>query len=304
MRYRSYGIEGRAISSIAVQLDDPRGSGSRDLWRDRVRRSLAHGVNAFEVVTGSQALAEGLGDELALRDRAQTILSWRIRSAGRESISGLDIAEAVEQALDWTGLTFLDQLMLEWDVYRTLEPGAWDVLSGFARAGAFERLGIVGGEQAVDLCLTDRRFRAVKTFYDIVENPVLRRKVGEAARMDVVVMARAFFGKPAEESVLGRTFMSELGDFLSLTPKVEQKKKTPVLDFLKTTPGWTPEEVTLSCLLADPSVATGVVETLDDRHIGSLAISTERDLPGAVTAQLEIARTAGARLDPRRSGRR
>lgn len=303
MRYRSYGIEGRAISSIAVQLDDPRGSGGRELWRDRIKRCMAHGVNAFEVVTGSRALAEGLGDELALRDRAQSILSWRIRSAGRESISGLDIAEAVEQALDWTGLTYLDQLMLEWDVYRTLEPGAWDVLGGLARAGAFERLGIVGGEQAVDLCLTDRRFRAVKTFYDIVENPVLRRKITDAARLDVIVMARAFFGKPAEETVLGGSFMAELGAFLSLTPKVE-KKKTPVLEFLRTTPGWTPEELTLACLMADPSVTTGVVETLDDRHIGGLARSTERDLPGAVTAQLEMARTAGARLDPRRSGRR
>jgi aryl-alcohol dehydrogenase-like predicted oxidoreductase len=303
MRYRSYGVDGRAISSIAVQLDDPRGSGSRELWRDRVRRSLSHGVNAFEVVTASQGLAEGLGDELAVRDRAQVIVSWRIRSAGRSSISGLDIADAIEQALDWTGLTFIDMFMLEWDVYNTLEPGAWEVLDGLARAGAFERLGIVGGEQAVDLCLADGRFTAVKTFYDIVENPVLRRKIADAARMNVIVMARAYFGKPTEETVLGRTFLSELGDFLTLTPKVE-KKKTPVLDFLKTTLGWTPEEMALGCLLADPSVTTGVVETLDDKHIGSLAISTDRDLPGAATAQLEIARTAGARLDPRRSERR
>lgn len=285
-----------------MQLDDRHASGSRDLWAGRIRRCLAQGVNAFEVVTASQALAEGLGDALASSDRAQIVITWRIRPAGRASISALVVAEAVEEVLDWSGLTFLDMLMLEWDVYRTMEPGAWEVLDGLARAGAFERLGIVGGEQAVDLCLTDRRFTAVKTFYDIVENPVMRRKIAEAARLDTIVMARAFFGKPAEDVVPGRTFLGELSDFLSLTPKVH-KQKTPVLQFLKSTPGWKPDELTLACLLVDPSVATAVVETLDESRIASLAVSTERDLPVATTAQLEIARTAGARLDSRHSGR-
>jgi len=66
MRYRPYGNNGRKISSIAVQLDDPRRDVSYSDWRSRIRACITQGVTAFEVVTASEALAKALG----ARDRA------------------------------------------------------------------------------------------------------------------------------------------------------------------------------------------------------------------------------------------
>lgn len=302
MLYRPFGIEGRSISSVAVQLSDPRPSASREWWRARILACLQQGVTGFEVVTPSQALAEGLGSALAPLDRSQYVVTWRIRTTEQNPVSGLNIADAVEQALDWTGLPNLDALMLEWDAYRGLRPSAWDVLDGFARAWAFDRLGIVGGEQAVDLCLSDRRFRAIKTFYDIVENPVMRRKIGDAARIDTAVFVRAIVGiTPKAQG--GQTFMSELGEFLGLKSPEKPKRSAP-LEFLWASPGWTADELTLACLMADPAVTSAVYETLDDKVIGGLAESSVRDMPKVATAQLEMARIAGAKLDRRRPDRR
>jgi len=214
----------------------------------------------------------------------------------------VNIAEAVEEALDWTGQAALDVLMLEWDVYKALEPSAWEVLDSFARAGAFEELGIVGEEQAVDLCLSDQRFTVVKTFYGIGENQVLRRKIIEASRLETIVLARAYFGSVAEEEA-PRTLLAEIKELLGFRTAAPQDH-APALDFLKTTPGWTAEELTLACLLTDPVITAAVVETVDEEAISKLGQSTERELPMSIFAHLEIARTAGAHLDARKTCRK
>ena len=300
MRYRPYGIEGRSVSSVAVQLSEPRPGAGSDVWRARIQACLQRGVTGFEVVTPSQALAQGLGAALAPLERSQYVVIWRIRATEQNPVSGLDIAEAMEQALDWTGLPNLDALMLEWDAYKGLQASAWEVLNGLARAGAFDRLGIVGGEQAVDLCLSDRRFRAIKTFYDIAENPAMRRKIGDAARIDTAVFVRAIVGITPKAQA-GKSFMDELGEVLGLRSPEKTPRSMP-LEFLWSTPGWTADEMTLACLMADPAVTAAVYETLDAKVIGDLSQSSERDLPKVATAQLEMSRIAGARIDRRRDG--
>ncbi|OXE37258.1 MAG: hypothetical protein CGW95_02585 [Phenylobacterium zucineum] len=302
MLHRPYGNNGRTISSIAVQLDDARGDVSYETWRARVRTAILQGVTAFEVVTASKALAEALGVEVAPFDQAGFVVSWRLRAAGRSAITGLDIADAVDQALDWTGLSSLDILMLEGDVYKALEPTAWDVLESLARTGGFERLGIVGGESAADLCLSDRRFTALKTFYGIGDNQVLRRKIIEASRLDTIVLARAYFGSLAEADA-PRSLLSEIKDLLGFGASTLHDHAT-ALDFLKTTPGWTAEDLNLACLLTDPVITAAVIETIDAEAIARLSRSIERELPKSIFAHLEIARTAGALLDSRKSGRK
>ncbi len=302
MRYRPYGNAGKTVSSIAVQLDDSRSDVSYGEWRARIRACILQGVTAFEVVTASEPLAKALGAEIAPFDPSGIVVIWRIRASGRPSISSLNIAEAIEAALDWTGLAGVDVLMLEWDAYKLLEPEAWEVLDAFAQASAFDRLGIVGGEQAVDLCLSDRRFTAVKTFLGIGENPILRRKIVEASRLDTLVFARAYFGALADGEP-PRSLLSEIKELLGFRspPPPDQM---PSLDFLKTTPNWTAEDLTLACLLTDPVITAAVVETTDADAIVSLSQATERDLPKSIFAQLEIARTAGAQLDSRKVGRK
>ena len=65
--------------------------------------------------------------------------------------------------------------------------------------------------------------------------------------------------------------------------------------FLDTTPGWTAEQLCLGYALTEPSLATVQVEVEDPEHLASLAEITERDLPAAVAAQIEMARFSAER---------
>lgn len=301
MKNRPYGFQGRLISSIAVLLDDPQPSASREDWHNRIRALINQGVTGFEVLNASRVLAGGLGDALAGLDRSRFVVAWRLQAGERTSISRLDIADAVDQFLQWTGLRQLDILMLDWETYRKLEPSAWQVLDALGRAGAVERLGIAGDERAVDLCLSDPRFTAVKTYIDVVENDVLRRKITEAGKNDIVVLARAFFESLSEDEA-PRTFLAELAEFLGFR-KSSRKVLAPALEFLHRTPDWAADELTLACMLVDPSITAGVVEVLDDQVMARLARSTERELPHGAAVSLELARVAGAKMDNRMSGR-
>jgi hypothetical protein len=76
--------------------------------------------------------------------------------------------------------------------------------------------------------------------------------------------------------------------------------------FLERTPGWNVEQLCLGYALTEPSLATVQVRVHDREHLASLAETAERDLPAAISAQIEMARFSVERAagTERRSERR
>jgi hypothetical protein len=60
--------------------------------------------------------------------------------------------------------------------------------------------------------------------------------------------------------------------------------------FLATTHGWTAEQICLSYTLTEPAVATVQMPIASRKHLATLAAVTDKDLPSAVSAQIEMAR--------------
>jgi aryl-alcohol dehydrogenase-like predicted oxidoreductase len=76
--------------------------------------------------------------------------------------------------------------------------------------------------------------------------------------------------------------------------------------FLSKTPGWSAEQMCLGYALTEPSLASVQVVVEDGEHLSSLAEVTERDLPAAASAQIEMARFSAEQStgSERRSARR
>jgi len=65
--------------------------------------------------------------------------------------------------------------------------------------------------------------------------------------------------------------------------------------FLEATPGWSAEQLCLGYALTEPSLATVQMTVDGPKHLGSLSEITERDLPAAISAQIEMARFSAER---------
>ena len=76
--------------------------------------------------------------------------------------------------------------------------------------------------------------------------------------------------------------------------------------FLDLTPGWSAEQLCVGYALTEPALATVQTEVRDREHLTMLAEITERVLPAAVSAQIEMARFSAEQAsgDERRSIRR
>jgi aryl-alcohol dehydrogenase-like predicted oxidoreductase len=70
--------------------------------------------------------------------------------------------------------------------------------------------------------------------------------------------------------------------------------------FLTSTRGWSAEQLSLAYALTEPAVASVLVQVEDRKHLADLALTTDRDLPSTVSAQIEMARFS-AEADAERS---
>jgi aryl-alcohol dehydrogenase-like predicted oxidoreductase len=71
--------------------------------------------------------------------------------------------------------------------------------------------------------------------------------------------------------------------------------------FLRATPGWTPEEISVAYALTEPALATVQVEPRDVAHLQALAAIAERELPASTPAQIEMARFSTMGQETRRA---
>ena len=292
MRYRPFGASGKAVSAVSLLLRDAPNMSSPSAWRALVFAAMENGVNCFEVTSGSDVLALGVGEALSAVERRLIFLGWRLRGAATGSITARDIADLIRNALLKTRARYLDLLMVDETALGSLTPDAIKYLSDLRASGACLQIGIAGDGPEVERCIGGGTFDVLATSFNLLSDWQARRRIRDASAADMTLICcnpipSGLHPKPVVRSDGERPMRRGLLGLRRIDPL---SSSVGSYAFLQDTPGWTQEELCLAYTLTEPSFATIQLEARRASSIERIAAVTDRDLPTGVAAQIEMAR--------------
>lgn len=297
MRYRPFGITGKAVSAVSLLLREAPNMSSPQAWRTLVFSAMENGINFFEVAAGMDVAALGLGEALKSVERRLLFLSWRLRGDPRGVLTAEAISLSIRHGLQKTGALYFDLVMMDETAYETLAPDALDHLSQLRAAGLCLQVGVVGDGPSVDEGIRSASFDVATTPFSLTSDWQVRRRIREAAASNMTLVASDPF-----PSALGRTSPTASSPRRGLLSpgRPEPLAGAGTYAFLHDTPGWTPDEICLAYTLTEPTFASIQLEAFRTETIERFAAVTDRDLPTGVAAQIEMARF-GELADRRRA---
>jgi aryl-alcohol dehydrogenase-like predicted oxidoreductase len=198
------------------------------------------------------------------------------------------------------GLTELDLLSLEADP--ALAAGVPAAVRALRDQGRVRRLAIAGDSEALIDQVTAGAFDALITPFNILSGWRERHMIRLAMERQMAVIGCE--PHPAHAATLADAANAEAkpGWF----SKAQPLAGIGTYGFLDRTPGWTAEQLCFGYALTEPALATVLTRVESREHLAMLTDITERDLPAAVSAQIEMARFSAERASgvERRSARR
>jgi len=279
MRYRSFGRSEVAVSTVTLNLQDTPGKARAADWRAVVFAGLENGINAFELaVDASPGVMNGLGEAISSLERRLCFITLRCPVSAEDLASGA-VLHQVAQAAERVGVERFDCLMLEGEALETLSPSHLQSLSSLREIARY--IGVAGGRR-LDALASRGVIDAITVDYSLT-SPVQERNrirnLGDSGVAIIVAEAcpEALLQPPHREQrrgLLGRKVHTPAGGY----------------DFLHTTNGWTAEQICLAYVMTEPGVTTIRITASDPKRIASLAEVVDRDVPGGLGAQVEMAR--------------
>lgn len=299
MRYRPFGISGKAVSAISIVLRENVALPNPAAWRGFIFEAMEWGVNAFEMVAGSEVVSRGLASALEAVERRLVFLSLRIEGDQHRPLTADSLSLIIRTSLQRTGAAYFDVLMLDEIAFRSLDERCRVFLGDVCAAGLVLQVGVGGDGDCIDAAIRDPIFQVVASPFSLVSGWNVRRRVKEAADANMALMAYDVWPpalmRPAKAAPAG-------GGLLRRTPA--PLARAGAYAFLHATQGWTAAEICLAYALTEPSFATVQIETVRPEVVVKMAAVPERDLPTGVAAQIEMARFGGdadAAMDSRRA---
>lgn len=284
MRYRPIGKSGMSISALCLKLRGERCGGDPDAWLALIHGAFENGVNAFEISNPTPALLEGMAYAARSVERRLIFVSLRLPDGSKSE----DIVREVDLALSATGLDYLDLALLNGDGNVPNEV-VW-TLGDLRAASRVKRLGIIAETEEAGHHVHSGAFDILVAPFNLLSGWRERLRVRTATDKSMSVIASNHFPDDAraiaEPKTIKRRWFSKpayplagLGSY----------------NFLHGTHGWNAEEICLGFSLTETAVASVLLEVDDLKHLAKLAEVTERDLPAAVAAQIEMARFSAER---------
>lgn len=286
MRYRPFGISGKAVSSVSLLLREAPNMATPGQWRQLVYSAMENGVNCLEIAAGADVAALGVGEALRAVERRLIFLAWRLRGDPNGHLTAQQIAQSVRDGLTKTGAGYFDLLMMDEAAYETMAPGALDYLLELRKAGHCLQLGVVGDGAAADASIRTRVFDVLATPFSLLSDWQVRRRIKDASAANMTLMAY----DPFPSAALAQTTKNQPLLRKGLLAKAEPLAGAGTYAFLQETSGWTSEEICIAYALTEPSFATLQVEAFRPDLVERLAAVPDRDLPTGVAAQIEMAR--------------
>jgi aryl-alcohol dehydrogenase-like predicted oxidoreductase len=285
MRYRPFGSAGVAVSAITLRLEDqPRLRGSD--WRKLIFAALESGINSFEIDGVSPALIEGAADAFSTVERRLLFIGWRLRGSMDRALKAQAVHDMIDQALDRTGLGHLDLATLD-DPDANLFPAeTLEQLKALRGARLIRLLSVAGAGDKFDAYVASGQFEAMATPFNLASGWVERNRVRSAMSREMAVIGLDYWPDALREA--------HKASFLP-KPSLWRRRTDPLADiggydFLRSTPGWSAQQICLAYALTEPSLATVQVTASSPAEVEALAAIAERDLPTGCSAQIEMAR--------------
>ncbi|HEX7758322.1 MAG TPA: aldo/keto reductase [Caulobacteraceae bacterium] len=284
MRYRPVGKSGMSISALCLKLRGERCGADPDAWLALIHAAFENGVNAFEVSNPTPALLEGLAHAARSVERRLIFVSLRLP----DGLASDDVSREIDQVLSATGLECLDLASLSGDADVPNEV-IW-ALEELRATARLKRLGIVVETEAANQHLHGGAFDVLLAPFNLLSGWRERLCVRTAAEKSMSVIAFNHFPEDArtiaEPKAVKRRWFSKPAYPLAGMGSY---------NFLHDTQGWNAEEICLGFALTETAVASVLLEVDDLKHLAAVAEVTERDLPAAVAAQIEMARFSAER---------
>jgi aryl-alcohol dehydrogenase-like predicted oxidoreductase len=284
MRYRPFGAAGVAVSAISLRLEDQPRLRAGD-WRKLVYSALENGVNGFEFDGVSPALIEGAAEAFSTVERRLLFIGWRLRARGDQALKAQAVHDMIDQALDRTGLGYLDVATLDDPDGADFPVETLEQLKALRAARLIRMLGVSGGGDRFDALAASGLFDAMATPFNLASGWVERNRVRAAMTREMAVIGLDFWPDALHEA--RKSFMPK--------PSLWRRRTDPLADvggydFLHNTHGWTAQQICLAYALTEPSLATVQITAATPAELEALAAIAERDLPTGCSAQIEMAR--------------
>jgi aryl-alcohol dehydrogenase-like predicted oxidoreductase len=279
MRYRPLGSSGTAISVISLRVPGHRCDGDAQDWVSAIHAAFECGINSFEVREPTVALLQGLGEAVKAVERRLVFVNLRLTPGS----TAADIHRQVDEVLQHTDLAHVDLVTLDADA-ETHTEAVW-ALEELRASPKVRMIGVAGDTEAVVPHIAGGVFDVLTAPFNILSGWRERLRVRTAVENAMAVIASGHY--PEEARNLAEPVEVKKGWFAK--PQ-EIFADIGTYAFLDDTPGWTAEEICLAFALTEPAVASMSLEAADLDHLIALAEVTERELPSAVAAQIEMAR--------------
>jgi hypothetical protein len=279
MRYRSYGRSDVAVSAITLELKDAPGKSRAADWRGVVFGALENGINAFDVhADASPGLLTGTGEALSALERRFSFVTLRCRVAPGDLKNGVTLRTAAEMA-ERLGLETFNCLMLEGEHLEELASADIDRLADLREIS--RHIGVGGGER-IDALAKHSAIDAVATPYNLASSTRERSRLRAISETGAAVVTYDTFPDVAVEAPRAAPVRKLFG----------KPSHTPPggYAFLHDTWGWTAEQICVAYLLTEPGLTSIRLACTDLKRIAKLAEAVDRDVPGGLGAQVEMAR--------------
>ena len=283
MRYRPLGKAGMAVSTLSIVLSGERCGGDPDAWLAFIHGAFESGVNAFEVVNPTAALLEGLADAVRSVERRLIFVAFRLP----DGLTPDAIVAEVDRVRAGADLDLLDLAILNGEA--ELHNDAVWALEDLRTSSRVRRLGVVAESDEAMRHVHGGVFDVLIAPFNLLSGWRERLRVRTAADRGMSVIATNHF--PDEARAMAEPKAPKRRWFSKPYPLAG----LGAYNFLHDTFGWHAEEICLGYALTETAIASVVIEVADLKHLEALAEVTERDLPAAVAAQIEMARFSAER---------
>jgi aryl-alcohol dehydrogenase-like predicted oxidoreductase len=292
MRYRPVGKSGVVVSAISLGLaEDGLKRGPAD-WTNLIFAALENGINCFEVLTHSAAIAEGIARALSVVDRELIFIGWRLgqvssASGPVQSFSSEAIVGQLRAVLGRSGMGYLDVAMLDEPAGGQVTPEAMVTLKQAQQSGYVRMLGIAGRDDSVETYMRTGDFDVLGTPFNLTSGWTERNWLRTAAKYDLGVFGYEPYPIDFHRAVSAALRQPKKG-------RVDALQGCGSYMFLDATHGWTAEEICLAFALTEPSLATVQLFAPALDRLERLAETPEREMPPGLSAQIEMARFSPA----------
>ncbi|HEX3917596.1 MAG TPA: aldo/keto reductase [Caulobacteraceae bacterium] len=280
MRYRPFARTGMAVSALSLKLNGENDERQARDWRELLHAAFEEGVNAFELVQPSHALLRGFAEGASSVKRSLLFVALRLNSG----LEGQGVVDWVDEMMEEAGLEEVN--LLNVDIADTATISVTAAMRWMKDEHMAHRLGAFGAGEALTEPVEMGQFDAVVAPFNLLSGWRERNMVRRALETQMGVIAC----DPCPPALMHRAEDAKAQSKGGWFKKVEALAGAGSYAFLKSTPNWTAEQICLGYALTEPAVASVQVEVSGPKHLASLAEVTDRGLPSAVSAQIEMAR--------------